>query len=54
MLFIILANLRGVRESGTLFAIPTYFFLVMTFLTVGVAFIRYLSGTLGAVVDPSP
>ncbi len=55
MVFLImLANLRGVKESGTTFAIPTYFFLVMTYLTVGVAFFRYLTGTLGGVVDPPP
>ena len=49
-----LVNLRGVRESGAAFAIPTYFFLVMMFLTVGVGFFRYLTGTLGTVVDPPP
>lgn len=52
ILFIMLANLRGVRESGKFFAIPTYFFLATTFLTVGVGFFRHLTGTLGAVVDP--
>jgi amino acid transporter len=39
VLFIMLANLRGVREAGLLFAVPTYLF-VMTMLTlvvVGVA-----------------
>lgn len=45
-------NLRGVKESGTVFAIPTYFFIVMMFLTVGVALVRYLTGSLGGVVDP--
>ena len=50
--FIMLANLRGVKESGTVFAIPTYFFLATTFLTVGVGFIRYFTGTLGPVLDP--
>lgn len=54
VLFIMLANLRGVKESGTAFAIPTYFFLAMTFLTVGVGFFRYLTGMLGTVVDPPP
>lgn len=49
---IMLANLRGVRESGRLFAGPTYFFLVSTVLTVLVGLWRYFSGTLGAVVDP--
>ena len=28
VLLITLANLRGVRESGTLFAVPTYAFIV--------------------------
>ena len=54
LLVIMLANLRGVRESGNLFAIPTYFFLITTFLTVIVGFIRFLSGSLGQVVDPPP
>jgi len=54
VMLIMLANLRGVKESGKAFAIPTYFFLAMTYLTVGVAFFRYLSGTLGAVADPPP
>jgi amino acid transporter len=51
---ITIANLRGVKESGNIFAAPTYFFLGMTVLTVAIAFIRYLSGTLGTVVDPPP
>jgi len=54
LLLIMLANLRGVKESGVTFAIPTYFFLVMTCLSVGVAFFRYLTGTLGIVVNPPP
>ncbi len=52
VLFIMIVNLRGVKESGMTFAIPTYFFLGMAFLTVGVGFFRYLTGTLGTVVDP--
>jgi len=52
VLFVMLINLRGVKESGFTFAIPTYFFLVMMFLMVGVGFVRYLSGNLGTVVDP--
>jgi amino acid transporter len=52
ILFIMLANLRGVRESGTAFAIPTYFFLATIFLTIGVGFVRYFTGTLGTLVDP--
>jgi amino acid transporter len=49
---VMLINLRGVREAGTVFAVPTYFFLAMMVLTVGMALARHLSGVLGTVVDP--
>lgn len=44
-----LVNLRGVKESGTIFAIPTYFFLGTMLLTLVVGVYRYLIGTLGVV-----
>ena len=50
--FIMLINLRGVRESGIIFAIPTYFFLLMMSLTVGNGLYQYLTGSLGVVVNP--
>ncbi|UCC61917.1 MAG: APC family permease [Anaerolineae bacterium] len=40
------ANLRGVRESGTLFAIPTYGFLFILFTLVVVGLVRLVTGTL--------
>jgi len=49
---VMLINLRGVRESGITFAIPTYYFLVMMYITVGFGFFRLFSGTLGTVVNP--
>ncbi len=49
---IMLVNLRGVKESGIAFAVPTYFFVVMMFLTVGIGMFRFVTGTLGTVVDP--
>jgi amino acid transporter len=52
LVLIAVANLRGVKESGNTFAAPTYFFLGMTVLTVAVGFFKYLSGTLGVVIDP--
>jgi amino acid transporter len=52
VLFIMLINLRGVRESGITFAVPTYFFIVMLVITLGAGFWRMLTGSLGAVVDP--
>jgi amino acid transporter len=47
-----LINLRGVKESGTTFAIPTYFFLIMIYLTVGIGLFQMLTGHLGMVVNP--
>ncbi|MGH9969497.1 MAG: APC family permease [Pyrinomonadaceae bacterium] len=39
--FIALANLRGVRESGALFATPTYVFLVSFLLMIGYGLFHY-------------
>lgn len=50
--FIMLINLRGVKESGSLFAIPTYFFVFTMFLTVGIGFFRFFTGSLGMVTNP--
>ena len=52
--FIMLINLRGVKESGRAFALPTYFFILMMFMTVGVGLVRFLTGSLGQVIDPPP
>ncbi|MCW5936958.1 MAG: APC family permease [Fimbriimonadaceae bacterium] len=35
-----LANLRGAKESGALFAIPTYFFVVMMLALIGTSLMR--------------
>ena len=52
VILVMLVNLRGVKESGMVFAIPTYFFVVMMFFTVGIGLFRYFTGALGTVVDP--
>jgi amino acid transporter len=39
-----LANLRGVREAGQIFAIPTYGFVALIYLTLTMGFIRCLGG----------
>ena len=54
VLFIMLINLRGVKESGAAFAIPTYFFLVMIVLTVIIGLTRSVLGNLGVVAAPPP
>jgi amino acid transporter len=40
------ANLRGVKESGRLFAGPTYLYVVMLGLLLAVGFARYFIGSL--------
>ena len=41
---LMLGNLRGIRESGTIFAIPTYLFIVCIFTLVGMGIFRALTG----------
>ncbi|MDQ2691476.1 MAG: APC family permease [Chloroflexota bacterium] len=49
---ITIVNLRGVRESGLAFAIPSYFFVIIMFTTIGTGLFRMVNGSLGTVVDP--
>ena len=39
-------NLRGVRESGRIFATPTYFFLLMMGILLATSFVRLATGAL--------
>ena len=39
-----LLNMRGLRESGSLFAVPTYFFIATIFIMIGTALVRMLLG----------
>ncbi len=41
---LMLANLRGLRESGKLFMIPTYTFIVSLFLLIGLGLYQSLTG----------
>ena len=52
VLLIMVVNLRGVKESGSAFAVPAYFFIVTMLITVGLGMFRFLNGTLGTVVNP--
>src|SRR5262245_29474739 len=49
-----LANLRGVRESGALFAIPTYAFVVSMFVLVGTGVGRCATGECPTAHAPDP
>jgi amino acid transporter len=48
VVLIAVVNLRGVKESGKSFAIPTYAFIVLTFLMFAVAAVRGIAGDLPA------
>src|SRR4029453_11926324 len=39
-------NLRGVRESGRLFSVPTYFFIANMVVLLGIGFWKLMEGTL--------
>ncbi len=57
---ITLINLRGVRESGSIFAVPTYLFIVSILSMLAVGFYRHFTGQLhpitvaGAAVPVTP
>jgi amino acid transporter len=53
VLLLTLANLRGVKESGRLFAVPTYVFIGLTLLMFAVAGIRAAAGGLPAASTAS-
>ncbi|MGH2977024.1 MAG: APC family permease, partial [Gaiellaceae bacterium] len=48
------ANLRGVRESGLLFALPTYLFIVAILAVDAVGLVELASGNLHRAVVPEP
>lgn len=52
VVFIMIMNLRGLKESGSVFAVPTYFFIFTMLVTLAVGMFRYLTGGLGTVIDP--
>ena len=49
-----LANLRGTREAGWLFAAPTYLFLVSFLGLIGWGLVRLTIGDAAPVVPPTP
>ncbi len=51
VMFIMLMNLRGVKESGRAFAALVYFFIAMIAINVAVGVVRLLDGTLETVTD---
>jgi amino acid transporter len=51
---IVLVNLRGIRESGLAFALPTYAFVAAMFALVGVGLVKSLLGQTPHAVVPHP
>lgn len=47
-----LGNLRGIRESGTIFSLPTYLFIVSLCITLVVGLYKALTGTLQPATPP--
>jgi len=54
VLLLMLGNLRGIRESGQLFAGPTYFFIISILLMIAVGAWRYMSGGIQPVTTAQP
>ena len=49
---ITVANLRGLRESGNIFAVPTYLFVGMALLMIGLGLAHIATGTVPVLPDP--
>ena len=60
VLLLMAINLRGIRESGTFFAIPTYAFMVAILGMCGLGLLRLMAGNLpdvasaDLVIEPAP
>ena len=52
ILLLLYGNLRGIREAGRYFAIPTYFFIFSLAAVIVVGFVREALGTLHAIPIP--
>ncbi len=52
VLILIYGNLRGLREAGSYFAFPTYFYVLMLSATILMGFYKKFSGTLHMVHLP--
>ncbi len=54
ILLLLYGNLRGIREAGRYFAIPTYFFIFSLASVIVIGFAREALGTLHAIPLPPP
>jgi amino acid transporter len=54
LVLLMLGNLRGIRESGRIFAVPTYFFVVSILGLIGIGLYHYLTHTVAPINAPLP
>jgi amino acid transporter len=52
VLLLIFGNLRGIREAGKLFALPTYLYVVALGTTMVVGYFKFFGGTLPVLPTP--
>ena len=53
VVLLMVGNLRGIRESGTIFMIPTYFYIVIMLALIGFGVAQTLLGNLTAYAAPA-
>lgn len=51
VILITLLNLRGMRESSTLFTLPTYLFVLCCFALIGVGVFRFMKGEITPIAQ---
>jgi amino acid transporter len=54
VLLLIYGNLRGIREAGSYFAFPTYFYILALGATIVVGYVKEFLGTLHQIPVPKP
>ena len=52
VVILIYGNLRGIREAGSYFALPTYFYVLMLGSTVLIGYYKKFTGTLHMIPQP--
>lgn len=52
VVLLMLGNLRGIRESGTIFMVPTYAYIVVMLLIIAYGVIQTATGAVGPFVAP--
>ena len=51
---LMLGNLRGIRESGRIFSVPTYFFILTTLALIAIGTWHAIAGTIHPIVTTQP